>query len=68
MESREGGDERKWRGWQGNGYYDIGIIDQMEIEISEMEEESNEVEGVDDNWVEEMMEVTEIKKKLFLFL
>ena len=40
---------------KGTDTMTLELIDQMEIEINDMEEESNEVEDVDDNWVEEMM-------------
>ena len=39
----------------------LELVDQMEIEISEMEEETGEEESVGDNRVEEKTEVIEIK-------
>ena len=39
----------------------LELVDQMEIEISEMEEETCEEEGVGDNRIEEKTKVIEIK-------
>ena len=39
----------------------LELVDQMEIEISEMEQETGEEESVDDNRIEEKTKVIEIK-------